>query len=197
MSEPERVLDMPAIAYEEVQRQQRERAEAVKAQPKTRASKRPKRVANFKPRSAPAQAPRVMRGEVGPAVVAAVDARIAEGLNASQAFEVVAKQRGMKAGAVSANYYRVKRNTSKAIDTSSAPKRPASRKARGKWSPRALGSRGVRSRPVEAGSPPDIEAVLADLSRGVRALSDVVQQQGTEVAELRSRLGRLGSALGE
>jgi hypothetical protein len=196
VTDTDRVLDIPAISYSEVEQQQRERAEAVKAAPKRRASKK---TASKRQKVAPKAStarPSLKRGEVGPAVVAAVEAKIAEGLNASQAFEVVGKERGMKAGAVSANYYRVKRNQSKARKAPSATKRSAPRKVRDKVSPRPVASPGVRSRSVASGEVSDIERVVAELIRGVEALSDAVKQQGSEVAELRSRLGQVGSALG-
>jgi hypothetical protein len=196
VSDTEPVLDVPAISYAEVEQQQRERAEAVKTPPKRRASKK---TASKRQKVAPKAStarPSPKRGEVGPAVVAAVDAKLAEGLNASQAFEVVGKERAMKAGAVSANYYRVKRNQSKVTKTSSATKRSAPRRGAKERSPRPVASGGAGSRSVASGGMAEVERVLADLSRGVQALSDVVQQQGTEVAELRSRLGQVGSALG-
>lgn len=133
MTEAEPVLDVPAISYTEIEQQQRERAEAVNAAPKSRPSQRLKTATKRTARSAPAQAPQVKRGEVGPAVVAAVEAKIADGLNASQAFVVVAGERRTKAGAVSANYYRVKRNNS--AKTRSPEKRSAVRKVVGDVTP--------------------------------------------------------------
>lgn len=194
VSEAERVLDIPPISYSEVVQQQRERAEAVNAVPKTRASKRQKAASKRTARPPPAQAPKAKRGEVGPAVVAAVEAMIGDGLNASQAFVVVAKERGMTAGAVSANYYRVKRNNTTKTRRSQKPSAP--RQSVSDVTRQAVASRGVRRRPVAFHGVSGVEAVLADLSRGVRALSDVVQQQEDEVAELHSRLDQVGLALG-
>jgi hypothetical protein len=189
----EPVLDIPPIASAEVE-QQRERAEAVKPAPKKRAPKRQK--AAPRRRAPSAKSPKAKRGEVGPAVVAAVEAKLAEGLNTSQAFVVVGKERGMKAEAVSANFYRVKRNQSKLTKRPSSTKRSAARKASSKVSPRPVTSPGVRRRSVASGEVSDVERVVADLIRGVQALSDAVKQQGTEVAEIRSQLGQIGSALG-
>jgi hypothetical protein len=194
VSDAEPVLDVPAIPYSQVEQQQRERAEAVKATPNGRAAKRPKAATKRTVRPASTQTPKAKRGEVGPAVVAAVEAKIAEGLNASQAFVLVAKERGMKAGAVSANYYRVKRNDS--AKTRSSEQRSAVRKVVGDVTPRSRVSRGLRRLPVASDGVSDISVVLGDLSRGVQALSGIVKQQEAEVAELRSRLDQVGLALG-
>jgi hypothetical protein len=194
VSDAEPVLDVPAISSE-VEQQQRERAKAVTAAPKKRASKPQKAAPRRKARSAPAQTPKLKRGEVGPAILAAVEAKLAEGLIASKAFEAVANERGMKTGAVSANYYRVIRK-SKVVKPSRAGKRSAVRNASSKVSPRPVASPGVRSRSVATGEVTDIDSVLADLASNVQALVEAATQQGTEVAELRSQLGQIGSALG-
>jgi hypothetical protein len=190
VTDTDRVLDIPAISYSEVEQQQRERAEAVKTPPKRRASNPPKRAARSKARSGQAPTPKVGTGEIGPAVVAAVEAKIAEGLNASQAFEVVAKERGMKVGAVSANYYRVKRNQSRVTKTPSTRKSSAPREDQGRVSPRSVTSPGARRRSVAPGEVLDVDGVMGELVSGVQALIQAVKEQGTEVSELRARLVR-------
>jgi hypothetical protein len=190
----EPVLDVPTIPYSEVEQQQRERAEAVTAAP-PRKGKRQKTAPRRRARPAVAQTPKVKRGELGPAILAAVEAKIAEGLIASKALEAVAKERRMTAGAVSANYYRVKRQ-SKVVKPSGAGKRSAPRAAVSDVTPQVAASRSRRSHPGASGDLSNLDRVLTDLLGNVESLVAAVRQQESAVAEVRGRLDQVRSALG-
>src|SRR3954452_14022466 len=133
MPDPEPVLEVEAISYAELEQQQRDRAEA-KSKPSRQPRSAPKKAAKAKSarphkvKSAPARPtrpPKPGHGELGPVIVGEVDAKKAKGLNAAQAFAEVAAERGMKASAVSGNYYRILRSQKATLSSEKPPKASA------------------------------------------------------------------------
>jgi hypothetical protein len=193
MDEAQPILDIPAISYAEVERQQRERA-AQRELP-----------AGTSGRSTPKEQRMPREAVIGPQIVEAVNAKLAEGgLNRSQAFAAVAAERGMRPGTVAANYYRVvrKQNPSALKSTRrtraagasrttgrAAAKKPAraARRTRRSAAPAA---------PAAAAASTDVQAIAAQLVRNVEALAAAVTAQSKELQELRSRLDGVRSLLG-
>ena len=192
MESDKHVLDIPAISYADVERQQRERAVqrdnpggAAPGTTTPSTTKERKRM----PREA----------VIGPQIVAAVDAKLAEGgLNRSQAFAAVGAERGMRPGTVAANYYRVVRKqnpgalkpTRRRGGRRTAAARPAASATRAR--------RGGRTATVAAAPAPagDVQAIAAQLVANVEALARAVTAQAQEVKDLRARLDGVRSLLG-
>src|SRR5579871_4938500 len=177
MDEAQPILDIPAISYAEVERQQRERA----AQRET--------PAGTSGRSTPKEQRMPREAVIGPQIVEAVNAKLAEGgLNRSQAFAAVAADRGMRPGTVAANYYRVVRK-----QNPSALK--STRRTRAAGASRTTG-RAAAKKPARAAASSDVQAIAAQLVRNVEALAAAVTAQSKELKELRSRLDGVRSLLG-
>ena len=184
MDKGQPILDIPAISYAEIERQQRERAVAreMPAGTSGRSTAKEQRM----PREA----------VIGPQIVEAVNAKLAQGgLNRSQAFAAVAADRGMRPGTVAANYYRVVRK-----ENPSALKQ--TRRGRRPGRPAKSAVRTVRrSRPAATPAAPaaaggDVQVIAAQLVRNVEALAAAVTAQSKELHELRSRLDGVRSLLG-
>ena len=180
-----RVLDIPAIPYVDVERQQRERA--VQRQQVVPPAASVVRRATTKEQRMPRQA------VIGPQIVEAVNAKLAEGgLNRSQAFAAVAKDRGMRPGTVAANFYRVVRKQDPGAlkpTRRTRTARPATRRAARSAAPQ----RAARATaPAAAG---DVQEIAAQLVKNVEALAAAVLAQSREVKELRSRLDGVRSLL--
>jgi hypothetical protein len=185
MDESQPILDIPAISYAEVERQQRERA--VQREVLAGASSRSTAKEQRMPREA----------VIGPQIVEAVNAKLAEGgLNRSQAFAAVAAERGMRPGTVAANYYRVVRKENPGAlkqtrrrgraGAARVAKRPAVRRTR----------RAAAAAPAAAAGGGDVQAIAAQLVRNVEALAAAVTAQDQELKALRSRLDGVRSLLG-
>jgi hypothetical protein len=199
MPDPEPVLEVAAISYSEVEQQQRDRAEA-KSKPtrKPRAAAKPKarRPKPARPHAAAAEpdpAPvKLRRGELGPLIVAEVTAKMSKGMSATKAFEEIAEERGMNAGTVSANYYRVLRLQKDRGGSGTDSKALA---GRAKALPRAKVTRAPSSRPVASGDGHGLDRLAQNLVVAVGALAEAVKAQQTEVAEIRARLDQVRSVL--
>lgn len=118
MPDPQPVLEVEAISYAEVEQQQRDRAGS-KSKPSRQPRSASKQTGKSKPARPhkgasaavrPSSPSKPEHGQLGTVIVAEVEANKANGMNASQAIEQVAAERGMKATAVSGNYYRMLRS---------------------------------------------------------------------------------------
>ena len=115
---------------------------------------------------------------IGPAVYKRVNELVGEGQNKTEAFQVVAHERGMNAGTVSANYYRVARSEG---GTTRRPKTRA-RKARTNGRGRTQTPRG------RAASPPKTDTDLTTLANQI---GDLAQQLVRQVEERDRRIRQL------
>ena len=180
-----RVLDIPAIPYAVVEQQHQERKRAIE-EPSPKGGTRKRR-----------QARKPKRGELGPQIAAAVDAKTKTGMNRTQAFAAVAEERGSKPGAVAANYYRVQRKQNpKALKPRSSRKRsqPSKTETRASTRPTTAPARGSRSGASDGAV--DIDKLAGDLVSAVNALASAVSAQQRETEQLRARLDEARSALG-
>ena len=200
MPDPQPVLEVAAISYDEVEHQQRVRANA-----KSKPTRKPRSASKRKTTKGQATRPhgrvpspvvpeKPGRGELGPTIVAEVKAKMETGMKASQAFTEVGQERGMKVGAVSANYYRVLRT--KAKQAPRPGRNPKAASAPRKVRPKPAPSDGSRRRAVASGEARDIDAITTDLVASVRAFAEAVKEQGVEVREVRARLDGVRSLLG-
>ena len=160
------------------------------AKPKARRPKpaRPHTVAS-KPDPAPVK---LRRGELGPLIVAEVTAKMSKGMSATKAFEEIAQERGMNAGTVSANYYRVLRSQ-KSEASSETPSKVSASLA--KATPRTKVTKAPSGRLVASGDGHGLDRLAQDLVVAVGALAEAVKAQQTEVAEMRERLDQVRSVL--
>lgn len=117
---------------------------------------------------------------IGPAVYRRVNELTAEGKNRTEAFQVVATERSMNSGTVSANYYRVARSEG---GTTKRPTRRARKATTTMRTPRAQ-ARGRASAPAKADS---------DLTTLAIQIGDLVQQL---VRQLEERDRRIREVLG-
>ena len=121
---------------------------------------------------------------IGPAVYERVTQLTAEGKNRTEAFEVVAAERSMNPGTVSANYYRVAR--------SQGSKKP--RKARAKTSARRAATSTGRARGRAARTPtsaPASSGANGDISALANQIGDLVQQLVRQVDDRDRRMREL------
>ena len=196
MSDPDPVLSVPAFSYSEVAQQQRDRAETAKASRSTRrlgGSARAAKKATVTGAAQPAAAKKPKRGEVGRQIVVAVDAKVAPGTSRSDAFKAVAGERGMTAGAVSANYYRVRRSQKPKPARRPATPGTGSRRARSTAQPRVAASTRRRSAAPDSG----VDRAAADLVSAIRAVADAAHSQAAQVSQLRAQLDELRSLLAQ
>lgn len=133
---------------------------------------------------------------IGPQIVKAVDAKLAQGgLNRSQAFAAVGAERGMRPGTVAANYYRVVRKQNPGALKPS--RRRAGRRAAAARPAPAAATRARRAGRTTAAPAPagDVQAIAAQLVANVEALARAVTAQAQEVKDLRARLDGVRSLL--
>ena len=106
------------------------------------------------------------RGQIGREIYAEVERlRAEQGMNASQAFNLISERTGRRPGTVAANYYRIQRMQQ---DASGAPRPPR---------------RGRRTR-TAAG---DLDAVLSRAQAAIEELAELVRRQDQELARYREQ----------
>jgi hypothetical protein len=123
---------------------------------------------------------------IGPQIVEAVDAKTADGTTTrSQAFAIVARERGTSISSVSSHYYRATRTAREPAsgDAKAASKRRTTR----------AGTRTPTSAGDDAARRDDLGALVAAIVKDTEALGWALVRVG--VKELRSRLEHLRSRL--
>jgi hypothetical protein len=124
---------------------------------------------------------------IGPEIVARVNALLAEGESSrTAAFQKVAQERGMQAGTVAANYYRIMRREN--------PQALKSRKRRKATARPAKATRATQSRPTPVRAPVgsgDLDRLANAVSDSLSAFIAEVKKQQAQTNELRSKLQTL------
>jgi hypothetical protein len=122
---------------------------------------------------------------IGPQIVKAVDAKMDDGAaTRSQAFAMVAKERGTSISSVSSHYYRATRSTREAGGGDA--KTPKQRTTR-------AGVRKPKSAGDDAAHSDDLGALVAAIAKDTEALGWALVRVG--IKEIRSRLEHLRSRL--
>jgi hypothetical protein len=176
-----RVLDIPAIPYAEVEVQQKERQRVVEETARNGGTRKRK----------PAR--KAKRGEIGPQVVAAVDAKTKTGMNRTQAFAAVAHERGSRPGTVAANYYRVQRKQNPQALKPRGTRKRTQMAPRSISRPRAAQTRSART--ASSDGAVNIDQLATNLVTAVNALATAITTQQRETQQLRARIDEVRSAL--
>ena len=142
-------------------------------------------------------------GSIGRETFEKVEALTADGGSKSDAFKRIAQQTGRSPGTVAANYYRVARahgtvtsrrrgRKSTAKTTRKAARATTTRTNSSGTAPTAQATartpRRRTSRPRSAGSGSDLDRLAAQLVSSVQELAEAMNQQQSELSEMRGRL---------
>jgi hypothetical protein len=141
-----------------------------------------------------AQPKRTRDGSVGRDTFEQVEALLRQGKNKSEAFKQIAGETGRNTGTVSANYYRVARASGAVKPQQRRAKAAPASGPRGRQRAAQSVSRGGGARTGNGGG--SVDQIVGQLVASVQALTEAIQAQDAEVAELRRRLDGVRSLLG-